>query len=58
MASAPMSADEVFAHARTLLAGFKVPVRVEFVTELPTLTIEKLARRQLRERARAIVEAP
>ncbi|GAA2527864.1 long-chain fatty acid--CoA ligase [Microbacterium mitrae] len=58
VASAPMSADEVFAHARTLLAGFKVPVRVEFVTELPTLTIEKLARRQLRERARAIVEAP
>ncbi|MGF3054110.1 class I adenylate-forming enzyme family protein [Microbacterium sp. YY-03] len=55
VARTPMSADEVIAHARTLLAGFKVPVRVEFVAELPTLSIEKLARTQLRERARAIV---
>lgn len=55
VASAPISADEVLAHARTLLAGFKVPVRVEFVAELPTLSIEKLARTQLRDRARAIV---
>ncbi len=57
VARSPMSADEVIAHARTLLAGFKVPVRVEFVTELPTLSIEKLARTQLRDRARAIVRS-
>ena len=57
VARTPMSADEVLAHARTLLAGFKVPVRVEFVAELPTLSLEKVARAQLRARARAIVGA-
>ena len=53
---APLSADEVLAHARRNLAAFKVPVRVEFVESLPRSTIEKLARSRLRDRARALLE--
>ncbi|GAA1470342.1 class I adenylate-forming enzyme family protein [Microbacterium thalassium] len=48
---AVLSVDEVMAHARRNLAAFKVPIRVEFVTELPRATIEKVARPRLRERA-------
>lgn len=51
-----VSADEVLAHARRNLAAFKVPVRVEFVTELPRSTIEKLSRSRLRERALQVGE--
>ncbi len=54
-AIAPLSQDELFSHARTRLAAFKVPVRVFFVRELPRTTIEKVARRDLRERARNLV---
>ena len=53
---AMLSADEVLAHARRNLAAFKVPVKVEFVAELPRSTIEKLARSRLRDRARQMVE--
>lgn len=53
---APLSADELLAHARRNLAAFKVPVRVEFVDALPRSTIEKLARARLRETARRLVE--
>ena len=53
---AVLSEDEVLAHARTLIAAFKVPVHVEIVDELPRLTIEKLARPRLRERALALVK--
>lgn len=56
VAAGPISPDEVFAHARRLLAGFKVPVRMEFVDTLPTSTIDKLARSRLRDRARRMVE--
>ena len=42
--------------ARTVLAAFKVPVRVEIVDALPRSTIEKLARPRLRERALALVK--
>ncbi|ALJ20035.1 class I adenylate-forming enzyme family protein [Microbacterium sp. No. 7] len=45
--------DEVLAHARSQLAGFKVPVRVDFVDELPRSGIDKIARSRLRDRARA-----
>jgi fatty-acyl-CoA synthase len=51
-----MGEDEVLAHARAELAGFKVPVRVAFVDELPRSTIEKLARSRLRARAVAMVK--
>lgn len=52
---AALGADEVLAHARAELAGFKVPVRVAFVDELPRSTIEKLARSRLRARAADLV---
>ncbi|MFV0319945.1 MAG: class I adenylate-forming enzyme family protein [Microbacterium sp.] len=51
-----LSPDEVIAHARTVLAVFKVPVRVEVVDELPRSSIEKLARSRLQERALALIE--
>jgi fatty-acyl-CoA synthase len=53
---APLSEDEVLAHARRNLAAFKVPVHVEFVDSLPRSTIEKLARSRLRERAMRLME--
>ena len=53
---AVLSADEITAHARSVLAAFKVPVRVEIVDELPRSTIEKLARSHLKERALALME--
>lgn len=53
---AALGEDELLAHARAELAGFKVPVRVAFVSELPRSTIEKLARSRLRDRAAALVE--
>jgi len=55
VAGAPLSADEVLAHARRNLAAFKIPVHVEFVDTLPRSTIEKLSRSRLRERARVLV---
>ncbi|ODT26794.1 MAG: acid--CoA ligase [Microbacterium sp. SCN 70-27] len=53
---ATLGEDEVLAHARAELAGFKVPVRVAFVEALPRSTIEKLARSRLRRRAASLVE--
>ena len=53
---APVSVDEVLAHARHNLAGYKVPVHVEFVEALPRSTFEKLARSRLRDRARRLRE--
>lgn len=47
--------DEVLAHGRAELAGFKVPVRVVFVDELPRTAIGKLARSRLRPRAADLV---
>ncbi len=53
---ARLSEDEVLAHARAELAGFKVPARVAFVAELPRSTIEKLARSRLHVRAIDLVK--
>lgn len=47
----PLSADELLAFARTRIASFKLPARVEFVAELPRSTIEKVARTRLRDLA-------
>lgn len=44
----PLSADELLAHTRTRLASFKLPAHVEFIDALPRVTIEKVARSQLR----------
>ncbi len=54
---AALGADEVFTHARSQLAGFKVPVHIEFVAELPRSAIDKVARPVLRERARELMKA-
>ncbi|GAA1848623.1 class I adenylate-forming enzyme family protein [Microbacterium koreense] len=53
---AALSVDEVIAHARRQLAGYKVPIHVEFVETLPRSTIEKLARSRLRARAARLIE--
>lgn len=53
---AVLGEDELLAHARTELAGFKVPVRIAFVDALPRSTIEKLARSRLREQATALIK--
>ncbi len=53
---AALGEDELLAHARTELAGFKVPVRIAFVDALPRSTIEKLARSRLREQATALIK--
>ncbi|HOG07701.1 MAG TPA: long-chain fatty acid--CoA ligase [Syntrophales bacterium] len=45
-----MTEDEVIAYCREHLAAYKVPKRVEFVTELPKSTVGKILRRELRDR--------
>ena len=45
---ADVSVAELRSHCGTELAGFKVPKRVEFVSELPRTTSGKLIRRALR----------
>ena len=44
---APVDSDEIQAHCRGRLAGFKVPKDVEFVDSLPRTNSGKLLRRQL-----------
>ncbi|MDN4473266.1 class I adenylate-forming enzyme family protein [Demequina zhanjiangensis] len=51
VAGAVLTRDEMEAHARSLLAGFKVPVQFTIVEDLPTGTLDKVERRHLRERA-------
>lgn len=52
---ANLTEDEVLAHARENLAGYKVPVRIVFVDAVPRSTIEKLARSRLKHRAAAMM---
>jgi len=53
---AALSADELRAHARSLLAGFKVPGHIEIVAGLPTAGPHKVARAQLRRTAAGLTE--
>jgi fatty-acyl-CoA synthase len=46
-----VSADELTAHARDRLAGFKTPKRIHFVEELPRNQSGKLLKRLLRDQA-------
>jgi long-chain acyl-CoA synthetase len=48
-ADASLSAAAVIAHCRTLIGGYKVPKRVEFVDELPKNGAGKLLRRAVRD---------
>jgi long-chain acyl-CoA synthetase len=45
------SRDEIIAHCRENLAGYKVPTQVLFVDELPKSPIGKILRRELRDSA-------
>ena len=42
-----LTAEQVLAHCRRNLTGYKVPKSVEFRTELPKSTIGKVLRREL-----------
>jgi acyl-CoA synthetase (AMP-forming)/AMP-acid ligase II len=45
----PLNAEELIAHCRTRLAGFKCPKRVDFVESLPRTATGKLQKFKLRE---------
>ncbi|MEM7020302.1 MAG: AMP-binding protein, partial [Pseudomonadota bacterium] len=46
---AKLSANDIIGHARTKIAGYKVPKSVDFIDEVPRNPSGKLLRRQLRE---------
>ena len=48
VAKEDVSADDLLAHARTKLAGYKIPKRIEFADELPRNASGKLLKRVLR----------
>ena len=48
--------DELQAHCRQLLSGYKVPDRIFVTSELPLTPTGKLMRRELRAQASAEVE--
>ncbi|MFZ5657505.1 MAG: long-chain fatty acid--CoA ligase [Pseudomonadota bacterium] len=48
-----LTAEQVIAHARENLTGYKVPHEVEFRTELPKTNVGKILRRELRGTAAA-----
>jgi len=43
-----LTADELMAHCRTLLTGYKLPARVVFRDDLPKTAVGKILRRELR----------
>ena len=45
-----MTAEELIAHCREHLAGYKCPKRIEFVDELPRTATGKLQKFKLREK--------
>ncbi|WP_254185329.1 class I adenylate-forming enzyme family protein [Nocardioides panacis] len=48
-ASGEVTAEELVAHCRTWLAGYKCPKRIDFVDELPRTATGKLQKFKLRE---------
>jgi long-chain acyl-CoA synthetase len=44
-----LTAEQVMAHARENLTGYKLPRYVEFRTELPKTNVGKILRRELRD---------
>jgi acyl-CoA synthetase (AMP-forming)/AMP-acid ligase II len=44
------TAEEILAHCRTLIAGYKCPKSLEFIAEIPRLPSGKVSKVQLRER--------
>jgi long-chain acyl-CoA synthetase len=52
-----VTANDVLAHARKSLTGYKVPRHVEFVDELPKTNVGKVLRRALKEREQTHAKA-
>ena len=55
-AGAALGVDEVMAHARAALAGFKVPARIVIVEQLPRTGSQKVRRGALRARAAELMK--
>jgi long-chain acyl-CoA synthetase len=49
-----LTAEDVKAHCRTNLTGYKQPRFVEFRSELPKSNVGKILRRELRDSAAAV----
>jgi long-chain acyl-CoA synthetase len=49
---AKLTAEDILAHCREHLTGYKVPRDVEFRTELPKSNVGKILRRELRDEAK------
>jgi long-chain acyl-CoA synthetase len=47
-----LTAEELLAHCREHLTGYKIPREVEFRTELPKTNVGKILRRELRDEAK------
>jgi acyl-CoA synthetase (AMP-forming)/AMP-acid ligase II len=58
VAGAPVTAEDLIAHARTRLAGYKCPTSVDFVAELPRNASGKILKRVLRESHRPAADGP
>jgi acyl-CoA synthetase (AMP-forming)/AMP-acid ligase II len=50
-----LSAAEIETHSRTLIAGYKTPRRIVFVSEFPRLPSGKINKVELREKLKAPV---
>ncbi|MCA9621304.1 MAG: AMP-binding protein, partial [Myxococcales bacterium] len=57
MATGPITPDELAAHCRASLAGYKVPDRFELTPELPRTSLGKLARGEVARRLAATLPA-
>ncbi len=53
-----LTAEALAAHCRGLLAGYKVPARIEFRDELPKTPVGKILRRDLRAQVLATLQTP
>ncbi|MEX0297717.1 MAG: long-chain-fatty-acid--CoA ligase, partial [Kordiimonas sp.] len=52
-----VSEADVISHCKEHLTAYKVPKTVEFVSELPKSPVGKVLRRELRDKAKALVAA-
>jgi long-chain acyl-CoA synthetase len=52
-----LTAEDVLAHCRANLTGYKVPRDVEFRRDLPKSNVGKILRRELRDEARRAAQA-
>jgi long-chain acyl-CoA synthetase len=55
---ASLTSDELMAHCRSLLTGYKLPARIVFRDELPKTAVGKILRRELRPAATPSTTTP